>query len=390
MSGSYKTAQGPLAGVRVLEFASKGPGPYCSMLLSDLGADVVRLDRMIPDENVANILANPMHRGRRSVAIDLKHEAANAFVLELISKSDVLIEGMRPGAMERLGIGPNEAQTRNPKIIYGRMTGWGQIGPNAKLPGHDINYIATTGVLASIGVPGGLPIPPLNLVGDYGGGLFLAFGIVSALFESTKSGAGQVIDAAMIDASANMMTSFFGMMNTGQWSDNNRGGNILDGGAPFYACYKTADEKFIAIGTVENKFFKELIARIGLPSSLTADQYDRTAWPKMREMIASAIRKKTRDQWTQIFAGAETCLSPVMTLSEAPNDPHNHARDTFIDIDGVIQPAPAPRFSRTPGSVQRPPRKVGEDTLIALTDWGCCPTVINNLIDIGVLSVLSD
>lgn len=390
MTERLKKAQGPLVGVRVIEFASKGPGPYCSMLLSDLGADVLRLDRAIADNSMTRTQHDPMNRGRRSVAIDLKNADATAFALDLISKADVLVEGMRPGVMERLGLGPAVAQGINPRLVYGRMTGWGQDGPNARLPGHDINYIATTGVLAGIGSPDGFPVPPLNLVGDYGGGMLLAFGIVAALFERSNSNTGQVIDAAMIDASASMMTSFFGMMRAGQWSDTNRGNNVLDGGAPYYTCYQTSDGKFVAVGAVEAKFFKELLARLGLPVSLAKDQYDRTKWPAIKDRIAAVIREKSRDAWAHIFADAETCLSPVLTLSEAPSEPHNQARGTFIDVNGDMQPAPAPRFGRTPGAIQNAPRMSGSDTISALADWGYQQNEINALIDKKVLYQTSE
>lgn len=371
--------------MRVLEFASKGPAPYCSMLLSDLGADILRLDRAVADASMAKTQHDPMNRGRRSIAIDLKNTEATAFALDLIAKTDVLVEGMRPGVMERLGLGPDVAQAKNPRLIYGRMTGWGQEGPNAGLPGHDINYIATTGVLAGIGSPDGYPVPPLNLVGDYGGGMLLAFGIVAALFERSNSNTGQVIDAAMIDASASMMTSFFGMMRAGQWSDSNRGNNVLDGGAPFYTCYQTSDGRFVAVGAVEAKFFTELLRRLGLPVSLAQDQNVRAKWPALKERIAAVIREKTRDQWARLFADAETCLSPVMTLSEAPAEPHNQARGTFIDVNGDIQPAPAPRFERTPGAIQNAPAREGADTISALAEWGYKKNEIDTLIEKKVL-----
>ncbi|MEQ8322512.1 MAG: CaiB/BaiF CoA-transferase family protein [Rhodospirillales bacterium] len=374
-------AKGPLVGLRVIEFASKGPGPYCSMLLSDLGADVLRLDRAVTDAGMRTSQHDPMNRGRRSVGIDLKHSEAAAFALGLIARTDVLIEGMRPGVMERLGLGPDVARARNPQLIYGRMTGWGQNGPNARLPGHDINYIATTGVLAGVGSPEGPPVPPLNLVGDYGGGMMLAFGIMAALFERSRSNAGQVIDAAMIDASASMMTSFFGMMQSGHWSDTHRGNNVLDGGAPFYTCYPTSDGKFVAVGAVEGKFFKELLRRLDLPVSMAANQADRTKWTAMKARIAAVVIEKTRDEWAHIFADAETCLSPVMTLSEAPAEPHNQARGTFVDVGGMVQPATVPRFDRTPGAIQNPAVTEGADTYTALLDWGYDTTEIEALVD---------
>ncbi|MCP5368499.1 MAG: CoA transferase [Hyphomicrobiales bacterium] len=376
--------QGPLAGVRVLEVASIGPGPYCSMLLSDMGAEILRLDRIEKSGDGPPRWANPMNRGRRSVAIDLKKPGAAALALDLAERADILVEGFRPGVMERLGLGPEAVLARNPRLVYGRMTGWGQDGPRAALPGHDINYIATTGALAGMGPAGAPPLPPLNLVGDFSGALFLAFGLVAALFEAGRSGRGQVVDAAMVDASASMMTMFTGMLKMGLWTER-RGTNVLDGGAPFYGCYETADGHYVAVGAIEAKFFAELVRLLGLPDDFVARQHDRASWPAMAAAVAEAIRTRTRDEWADVFAQAETCLTPVLRLSEAPADPHNDVRAVFVERDGTWQPAPAPRLSRTPGAIQGSPRVPGADTLPALADWGCDPTVVRRLLDGGVL-----
>jgi len=378
-------AAGPLAGIRVLEIGSIGPGPYCSMLLSDLGANVLRFDRIETSPAHADRRYNFVNRGRRSVAIDLKKPGASELILKLSTDADMLIEGMRPGVMERLGLGPDVVLDRSPHIVYGRMTGWGQDGPRAKLPGHDINYIATTGVLDGIGDVGGRPVPPLNLIGDYGGALFLAFGLVSAVYEASKSGRGQVVDAAMVDATANMMAKMYGMQADGQWSPE-RSTNVVDGGAPFYSCYKTADNKYVAVGSIEPKFFTELVRLLELPQSFIGEQKDKAKWPAMHEAIAEKIKAKTRDEWSQILGNNETCVAPVLNMQEALEDSHNKAREMFVDVEGVRQPAPAPRFSRTPGAVQGPPSQPGSDTISALNDWGCKSELVSQLLDEGVLS----
>ena len=385
MSSPKSNAAGPLSGIRVLEIASIGPGPYCSMLLSDLGAEVLRIDRIETSSSPASSRSSFMHRGRRSVAIDLKKPGASELILKLTAEADILIEGMRPGVMERLGLGPGDVLKKSPHIVYGRMTGWGQSGPRATLPGHDINYIATTGVLAGIGQADGPPVPPLNLVGDFGGALFLAFGLVAAAFEASKSGKGQVVDAAMVDATANMMTMMFGMLMAGKWSEE-RGTNVLDGGAPFYGCYETADNEYVAIGAIEPKFFSELVRLLKLPQSFIDEQNDRAKWPAIRQAIADSVRKKTRDEWIHLAGDGEACLAPVLSMSEAIEDTHNRAREMFVDVCGVPQPAPAPRFSRTPGAVQGPPREAGADTTSALSDWGCDSELVRRLLDEGVLS----
>jgi alpha-methylacyl-CoA racemase len=363
---------GPLHGLRVVELASIGPGPMCGMLLADLGADVVRVDR-----TEASGLGVPMPvrfdvnaRGRRSVALDLKVAAGRDAALRLIDRADVLIEGFRPGVAERLGVGPEDCHARNPGLVYGRMTGFGQTGPLAPQAGHDLNYIALTGALDAIGPAGGKPVPPLNLVGDYGGGaLYLAFGLMAALYERQRSGRGQVVDAAMVDGAASLTSIFHGLHAAGQWGGP-RGTNLLDGGAPFYDTYETADGRFVAVGALEPKFFAELIDRLGLDAGWRARQYDRRAWPEMRTVLAAALRTRTRDEWAAAFEGSDACVAPVLSLAEAPTHPHARARAAFIEVGGVTQPAPAPRFSRTPADVPRPPPEEGAQTGEILAEAG--------------------
>lgn len=360
---------GPLAGVRVLEFAGIGPGPFCCMLLSDMGADVVRVDR----KGAGGFRKNDVTaRGRRSVALDLKQESETA--LALIAKADVLVEGFRPGVMERLGLGPEPALARNPKLIYGRMTGWGQSGPLAHAAGHDINYISLSGALHAIGRKEAPPPPPLNLVGDYGGGsLYLAMGICAALYEAQRSGQGQVIDAAITDGAASLMGVMYGLRASGLWSDD-RDANLLDGGAPFYDVYETADGKFVSIGPLEPQFYALLLEKAGLTGDPAfAAQMDRAAWPAMSEKLADVIRGKTRDEWCALLEGTDACFAPVLSMEEAPTHPHNAARGAFFELDGVVQPAPAPRFSRTPGAVQGPPTAPGSDSEAVFADWGVKP-----------------
>lgn len=375
---------GPLNGVRVLEIASIGPGPYCCMLLSDMGAEVLRVDRIDRDGIDADRHLNPMNRGRKSVALDLKADGAADLVLGLCEKADILVEGFRPGVMEKLGLGPDVVHARNPRLLYGRMTGWGQDGPRAKLPGHDLNYIALSGVLAGIGKAGEPPVPPLNLIGDFGGAVFLAFGLLAALHERTLSGCGQVVDAAMVDAAVNMMTTFTGMLRTGKWT-HDRGSNLLDGGAPFYRCYETKDGEYFAVGAIEGKFFEELLRLLNLPSMFAARQYDRATWPEMEKAFADAFRSRTRDEWAEIFAEAETCATPVLTLSEAAFDAHLRARQVFSEVGGVAQPMPAPRLSRTPGQAQGEPVMPGTDTVSALASWDCDSEQVQRLLAAGAL-----
>jgi alpha-methylacyl-CoA racemase len=369
---------GPLAGVKVVEVAGIGPGPFCAMLLADLGAEVLRIDRTA--ESGLGLPRDPrfdlLNRGRRSVALDLKKPAGVAAALRLIAGADALVEGFRPGVMERLGLGPEVCLARNPKLVYGRMTGWGQDGPLASAAGHDINYIALGGALHAIGRAGGAPVPPLNLVGDFGGGgVYLAFGIACALVEAGRSGKGQVVDAAMVDGVASLMTMFFGMRAQGLWTER-RGENLLDSGAPWYDVYETADGKWVAIGSIEPKFYAELTRRLGLEGEKLPAQYDRKRWPELRQRFAAAFRSRSRDEWCAAMEGSDVCFAPVLSLDEVARHPHNAARRTFTEIDGITQPAPAPRFSRTPGAVRRPPPQPGEHTDAALADWGFTPDEI--------------
>lgn len=365
-------ASGPLAGVRVVEIAGIGPGPFCAMMLADMGAEVLRIDRLgpadlgLPVEPRFSVLT----RGRRSVALDLKQPAAIAAVKRLVVKADALIEGFRPGVMERLGLGPDECLTANPRLVYGRMTGWGQEGPMAPAAGHDINYIALAGVLHSIGRRGSAPVPPLNLVGDFGGGgMYLAFGVVCALLEAGRSGRGQVVDAAMVDGAASLAAAVFGLRAKGMWNDE-RGDNILDSGAPWYDVYETQDGKYVAIGSIEGRFYGELLRLTGLTGEALPPQWEKARWGELRARLTEVFKQKTRDEWCRIMEGSDVCFAPVLSMTEAPAHPHNRARGTFVEVDGVPQPGPAPRFSRTPGAIGRPPAAPGQHTEEALRDWG--------------------
>ena len=363
---------GPLKGLRVIELAGIGPGPFCAMLLGDMGADVVRIDR-----TEASGLGVPMDkryeingRNRRSVALDLKAPAGRAAVLRLISGADMLIEGFRPGVAERLGLGPADCHALNPGLVYGRMTGFGQSGPMAMAAGHDLNYIALTGALHAIGPAGGKPVPPLNLVGDYGGGaLYLAMGLLAALHERTKSGRGQVVDAAMVDGAASLMSIFYGMTASGAWKAQ-RASNLLDGGAPFYDTYETADGRYVSIGALEPKFFAEMAERIGLDARFIKGQHERKLWPEMRAEMTRLLRGKSRDEWCKLLEGSDACFAPVLSIEEAPMHPHARARQAFIDVAGVVQPGPAPRFGRsTPEAVQQAPA-IGAHTDEVLAEAG--------------------
>ena len=373
---------GPLEGIRIIEIAGIGPGPFAAMVLSDMGAEVLRVDRSqaVRGGDPARPPTDVLNRGRRSIGVDLKNPDGVETVLKLVERADALIEGFRPGVAERLGVGPDDCLRRNPKLVYGRMTGWGQDGPMASAAGHDINYIALAGALDPIGRAGQPPVPPLNLVGDFGGGgMFLAFGVVCALLEAQRSGEGQVVDAAMVDGAAILMSMFHGMRATGFWSEE-RGTNLLDTGAHFYDVYECADGKFVSIGSIEPQFYAELMQKTGLAGDPEfAAQMNRAKWPALKERLAEVIKTKTRDEWSEIMEGSDVCFAPVLSMSEAPEHPHNKARGTFTDVGGVVQPAPAPRFSRTPGSIARPPSHPGQHTEEALAEWGFSDAEIQKL-----------
>ncbi len=371
---------GPLQGIKVVEFAGIGPGPFCAMLLSDMGAEVIRIDRK---GSRGPHKAEVGMRGRKAVALDLKKPEAIEAALKLIEGADALIEGFRPGVMERLGLGPDVCLARNSKLVYGRMTGWGQFGPMANAAGHDINYIALTGALHGIGHGSGKPVPPLNLVGDFGGGaLYLAFGLVCGLLEAKKSGKGQVVDAAMTDGASSLMSMFYGMSAMGVWQDQ-RGANLLDSGAHFYDTYETKDGKWIALGSIEPQFYKELLEKTGISDPEFQKQMDREAWPSLTEKLAAVIKTKTRDEWDAIMLGSDVCYAPVLSLAEAPKHPHNVARQTFVEVAGVVQPAPAPRFSRTVPEVQGPPQAA--DNSASLSAWGFSAGDIEKLATAGAI-----
>jgi alpha-methylacyl-CoA racemase len=368
--------QGPLTGLKVVEFAGIGPGPFCGMLLSDLGADVVRIDRRGGRGGAPSDVTS---RGRRSVALDLKAPRAIETCLKLMEKADAVFEGFRPGVMERLGLGPEVALKRNPKLVYGRMTGWGQTGPYANAAGHDMNYIAITGALHAIGTAD-KPIPPLNLVGDFGGGaLYLAFGLLAGVIQARETGKGQVIDCAMSDGAASLMAMFYGFKASGMWKEERRQ-NLLDGGAHFYDTYRCADGKWIAIGSIEPQFYALLLEKTGISDPEFAHQMDRSAWPQLREKLAAVIAAKTQAEWCEIMGGSDVCFAPVLDLDEAPKHPHNAARKTFVEVAGVVQPAPAPRFSATPGAIQGPPPAIGAHDREALLDWGFAAGEIDALV----------
>lgn len=374
--GQENAARGPLGGLRVLELAGIGPGPFAAMLLADLGAEVIRIDR--PGESASRLPPerDPTRRGRRNLVLDLKRAEAVAVLLRLVETADVLIEGFRPGLAERLGFGPEPCLERNPRLVYGRMTGFGQDGPLAQAAGHDLTYIALAGALHGIGRAGEAPVPPLNLVGDYGGGaMFLICGVLAALVERGRSGRGQVVDAAMAEGAALLMTPFYGLHAAGLWSDA-RGENLLDGGTPFYDSYRTEDGAYLAIAALEPKFFAELARLIGLSDEDVRRQYDRAHWPALRARIAAIIAGKTRAEWVARLEGSDACAHGVLALAEAPHHPHNAARRNFIEINGVTQPAPAPRFSRTPPAAPRPPAPPGADDDAILTEAGLDPAAL--------------
>jgi len=377
---------GPLTGLKVLEFEAIGPAPFCGMMLADMGADVLLLER--PNDPQLGLERerwyDVMLRGRRSVTLDLKSGTGVAAALELARKADVVLEGFRPGVMERLGLGPDVLLAGNPKLVVGRMTGWGQDGPLAPRAGHDLNYIAISGILHAIGRAGGAPVPPLNLVGDFGGGgMLLAFGIACAIAEAQRSGRGQVVDAAMVEGASLLSTMFWGLQAGGKWSDT-RGENVLDTGAPWYDVYETLDREFVAIAAIEPKFYAELILRMGLANADLPSQHDRAQWPELRRRFTQVFAAKTRDEWCGIFEGSDACFSPVLTFAEARNHPHNIARHAHVALGGIDQPAPAPRFSRTPGVALRTPPDRGAGGAAALADWGFGRTEIAALRAQGV------
>jgi alpha-methylacyl-CoA racemase len=382
---------GPLEGVRIVELAGIGPGPFCAMLLADMGAEVIRVDRAA---NVGRDIGREgedprfalLQRGRRNIAVDLKNPAAVEAVLRLIDRADALIEGFRPGVMERLGLGPDLCLQRNPKLVYGRMTGWGQDGPIAHTAGHDINYIALSGVLYSIGEAGGPPVPPLNLVGDFGGGaLYLALGVLAGIISTRATGKGQVIDCSMVEGSASLMMMMYGALAAGAWKEE-RGSNRTDGGAHYYNVYETKDGEHVAIGSIEPQFYALLLQHTGLGGETLPEQTDRTTWPDMQSRLARIFKEKTRAEWTAIMEQTDICFAPVLRMSEAFDHPHNVHRESFVEIEGIKQPAPAPRFLGTPTRVQRPPARIGEHTDAILRDWGFSADEITALHQAGAVA----
>jgi alpha-methylacyl-CoA racemase len=377
----FSGRMGPLEGVRVIELAGIGPGPFCAMLLGDMGAEVVRIGR--PGKPVDRL--DILNRNKKSITIDLKRSRGHALALTLIESAQILIEGFRPGVMERLGLSPAECHAVNPRLIYGRMTGWGQSGPLAEAAGHDLNYIALTGALHAIGRKGQPPTPPLNLLGDFGGGaLYLAFGLICALREAERSGQGQVVDAAMVDGAAHLMTAIYGLRAAGLW-DGGRGENFLDSGAPYYEVYETKDGAYVALAAIEPQFFAELLMRLDLPAELAQIQNDRAQWPRLRAAIAEKIAAKTRGQWCELMEGSEACFAPVLGMDEAPAHPHNKVRSNFIEVAGIPLPAPAPRFSRTPAGPVSPPPGPGDHTDALLTAQGLDAAAIGRLRAEGIV-----
>jgi alpha-methylacyl-CoA racemase len=380
---------GPLEGYRIIEIAGIGPGPFAAMLLADMGADVIRIDRAqsVRQPVPATAARDVSLRGRRSVALDLKHPDGVATLLDLVEHADALIEGFRPGVMERLGVGPDECLGRNPKLVFGRMTGWGQEGPYAAWAGHDINYISLAGALAHIGRAGEAPVPPLNLVGDFGGGgMFLAYGVVCGLLEAQRSGQGQVVDAAMVDGAATLMTMFWSMSQAGIWSEE-RGANLLDTGSHFYDVYRCADGEYVSIGSIEPQFYAELMRITGLEGDEEfAAQMDKQRWPALKARIAEVFATKTRDEWCALMEHTDVCFAPVLTMSEAAAHPHNVARSTFVEVGGLTQPAPAPRFSRTTVEISRPPAHAGQHTREVLEEWGIPKDRLDALVESGAVA----
>jgi alpha-methylacyl-CoA racemase len=380
---------GPLHNLKIIEFAGIGPGPFAAMLFADMGAEVVRIERKSAIRRPLSLLSlgpfDVTSRGRRAVGLDVKRPQGRDAALRLIEQADALIEGFRPGVMERLGIGPEPCLERNPKLVYGRMTGWGQDGPLAHAAGHDITYIALSGALHAIGTPA-QPLPPLNLVGDFGGGaMMLAWGMMAALWEARDSGKGQVVDAAMTDGAAYLMTMLYGVKAAGLWN-NQRDANLLDGGAFFYGAYACSDGKFVAIGPIEPQFYRLFLEKAGIDDPEFANHYDPAAWPRQREKLAEIMRTRTRDEWCALFEGTDACVAPVLDMDEAPHHPHNVARQAFTIVDDVLQPTPAPRLSRTPAAIQHPPPEPAVDTENVLRAWGFDATEIANLRESGAIA----
>lgn len=372
---------GPLKGFRIIEFASIGPGPFCGMMLSDMGAEVICIDRIRPDPYA---IRDVLQRNRRSIAIDLKNPQGVELALKLADSADALFEGFRPGVAERLGLGPETCLARNSKLVYGRITGWGQTGPLAHSAGHDINYIGLSGALHAIGERGGKPIPPLNLVGDFGGGgMLLAFGLVCALLEAQKSGKGQVVDAAMVDGAATLMAMYFAMTKRGFTSE--RGTNLLDGGAHFYGTYETKDGEYIAVGAIEPQFYRLLIHLTGADEERFSAQMNRKNWPELRQELAAIFKTKTQSEWREILEGVDACFAPVLSIWDAPHHPHNVARSLYPELDGVVQPAPSPRFSRTAPQISHPAPASGADTQSVLSELGFSSAEIDAYREIGVV-----
>ncbi|WP_326569762.1 CaiB/BaiF CoA-transferase family protein [Amycolatopsis rhabdoformis] len=375
---------GPLGGLKVVELAGLAPAPFACMILADLGADVVRVDRATPGADVLGIPNDPLGRGRRSIGVNTKTPEGVEVVLKLADQADVLIEGFRPGVAERMGLGPEVVHARNPRLVYGRMTGWGQDGPLAQAAGHDLNYIGIAGALEPIGRAGSAPVPPLNLVGDFGGGgLMLAMGVLAALHERTSSGRGQVVDASMVEGAALLTTSLHGMHAAGAWSGP-RGHNLLDGGAPFYDTYETADGKYVAIGAIEMRFWGDLVKVLDLPDA--PPHFDQAQWPRLRELITAAVARHTRDDLVARAEGTDACLTPVLSPWEAAAHPQNAARGTFVDIGGTVQPAPAPRFDRTPPATPHAPHEAGADTADVLADLGLTADEVTALRTAGAIA----
>lgn len=390
-AGLSRPTRRPLDGIRVVEIAGIGPAPFAATVLGDLGAEVVRVDRVsdVGQMNEANVAGEVLNRNRRSIAVDLKHPDGVATVLRMVAQADVLIEGFRPGVAERLGIGPEDCRARNPGLIYGRMTGWGQTGPLANTAGHDIDYIAVAGALDPIGRPGMAPVPPLNLVGDMGGGaMFLVVGVLAALVGRAQTGRGEVIDAAMVDGAAMLTAMFHGFIAKGTWNDE-RGTNTIDGGAFFYDVYATADGQYMAVGAVEAKFFEQLLALTGLDGDDSMPrQWDKSRWEEGRARLAEVFVRHTRAEWCERIAagGFDACVAPVMSLREAPEHPHNVARSTFVEVAGVCQPAPMPIFEGQPAPLPTPPAAPGEHTADALQDWGFSQAEVDELRTVGAIA----